>query len=93
MEIQNRAGESRILLVEDDTEIREGTEISGTVDAIESAVVGGNTCYYFTLKGSRQVYTAEISVSELLPFLKADEKVKFPYTDDGNVRDVIEFLD
>ena len=74
-------------------EIREGTEISGTVDAIESAVVGGNTCYYFTLKGSRQVYTAEISVSELLPFLKADEKVKFTYTDDGNVRDVIEFLD
>ena len=55
-------------------EIREGTEISGTVDAIESAVVGGNTCYYFTLKGSRQVYTAEISVSELLPFLKADER-------------------
>ena len=40
-----------------------------------------------------RVYTAEISVSELLPFLKADEKVKFTYTDDGNVRDVIEFLD
>ena len=27
MEIQNRAGESRILLVEDDKEIREGIEI------------------------------------------------------------------
>lgn len=73
-------------------EVKEGTEISGTIDAIESAVVGGNTCYYFTLKGSTQVYTAEITVSEKLPFMKADERVKFNYTDEGNVRDVIEFI-
>lgn len=73
-------------------EVQEGTEISGIIDAIESAVVGGNTCYYFTLKGGTEVYTAEITVSEKLPFMKAGERVKFKFTDEGNIRDVIEFI-
>ena len=73
-------------------EVQEGTEISGVIDAIESAVVGGNTCYYFTLKGGTEVYTAEITVSEKLPFMKAGERVKFKFTDEGNIRDVIEFI-
>lgn len=73
-------------------EVQEGTEISGIIDAIESAVVGGNTRYYFTLKGSTEVYTAEITVSEKLPFMKAGERVKFKFAEEGNIRDVIEFI-
>ncbi|KIR01430.1 Cell shape-determining protein [Lachnospiraceae bacterium TWA4] len=64
--------------------------IQGTIDAITSAVVEGNTCYYLTLKGSSQVYTVFIKVSEKLPFLKAGDQVSFTYaTSEGSaVREI-----
>lgn len=74
-------------------EEKESTEISGTIDAIADAVVGGNTCYYFTLTGDDTVYTAVISVYEKLPFLKAGERVKFTYTQEETTRDVTAFVE
>lgn len=59
----------------------EKNEISGTVDSIASAVVSGNTCYYFTLKEKEGVYTAFISVSEQLPFLASGDFVTLTYTE------------
>lgn len=74
-------------------EEKESTEIFGTIDAIADAVVGGNTCYYFTLTGDDTVYTAVISVYEKLPFLKAGEHVKFTYTQEETTRDVTAFVE
>ena len=72
----------------------ESREVSGTVDSIASAVVSGNTCYYFTLKGSNDVYTAFISVSEQLPFLSAGDQVELTFveSENGQTMDVQELL-
>lgn len=56
------------------------TEVSGTVDAMQSVVISGNTHYYFTLQGEDGVYVAPITVSERLPFLKAGDRVRFTCT-------------
>ena len=54
--------------------------MSGTISAIADVVVSGNTCYYFTLEGSDEVYTVAVTVSEKLPFIKAGDKVDFTYS-------------
>lgn len=84
----------RIALNLEDVEIplpMENVAISGTIDAIASAVIGGNTCYYFTLTGSNEVYTAYITVSEQLPFLEAGDRISFTYTEGEQTRDVVAF--
>ncbi len=53
--------------------------VSGTIEAVADVVVSGNTCYYFTLEGDPTVYTALITVSERLPFLKAGDEIGFTY--------------
>jgi len=67
---------------------QESTETSGTIDSIASAVVSGNTCYYFTLKGEKEIYTAFISVSEKLPFLEAGDRVSISFTQREQTREV-----
>lgn len=73
-------------------EEKTSTEISGVIDSVASAVVSGNTCYYFTLTGSNQVYTASITTDEQLPFLKASDSVKFTYTETGATKNVTAFI-
>ncbi len=53
------------------------------LDAVSSAVLDGNTVYY--LKAGNRIYTAKISVSPSLPFLKAGDTVTFTASpaDDG----------
>ena len=46
-----------------------------TVDGIATAVKDGNSLYY--IKIGENIYTADISVSDILPFLKAGDKIKF----------------
>lgn len=85
----------RQMLNLEDVEIapeKESAEISGVIDSIASAVVAGNTVYYFTLTGSSQVYTASITAYEHLPFLKAADQVRFTYTEGDSTRDVTEFV-
>lgn len=68
-------------------------EKSGTIDAIADVVISGNTCYYFTLKGSSEVYTALISVHEQLPFLKAGDRITFTYSGEETPKNVAEVKD
>jgi hypothetical protein len=63
-------------------------DAQGVISALSSAVVSGNTCYYFTLEGDDAIYQASIETSEQLPFLKAGDSVKFSYITSGNVREV-----
>lgn len=77
----------------EDVEVKEETEsahASGTVASVASAVVSGNTCYYFTLEGDPNVYTAFIDVNERLPFMTAGSVLDFSYTEEGTVRNVTE---
>lgn len=66
-------------------------EISGTITSIASAVVDGNTNYYFTLDSDPSiVYVASISLNQRLPMLKAGNTVTIGYNEmgDENVRNV-----
>lgn len=77
----------------EDVEVQEpvdSTEISGTVASLASAVVSGNTCYYFTLEGDSQVYTASVDIHEKLPFMQTGAELSFSYAEDGAVRRVTE---
>ena len=77
----------------EDVEVQElvdSTEISGTVASLTSAVVSGNTCYYFTLEGDSQVYTASVDIHEKLPFMQPGAELSFSYAEDGAVRRVTE---
>ena len=56
---------------------------SGTVESVADVVVSGNSCYYFMLEGDSRIYTALITVSEQLPFLRTGDKVSFTYTPSG----------
>lgn len=78
--------------VVDITEAKESTEISGYIDAVASAVISGNTYYYFTMTDSEQVYTASIETYEKLPFLKAGDRVRFTYTEGETTREVTAFI-
>ncbi|MDD2427584.1 MAG: hypothetical protein PHV73_05760 [Eubacteriales bacterium] len=45
--------------------------ISGTLTDIQSIVMEGNSYYYLLLEGHDEVFSAQISVSQYLPFLEA----------------------
>ncbi len=65
--------------------------VSGVIDAIESAVVSGNTCYYFTLSGSDTVYSVQITLDAGLPFLKPGDFVSFIPSESENPVQVLEW--
>ncbi len=50
-------------------------QISGTVAEIHPVVQNGNTVYYFRLNEVGGIFTANITVSENLPFLKAGDLI------------------
>ena len=56
-------------------------EISGTIASIADVVIGGNTCYYFTLEDHDTVFAAYITVDAKLPFLKAGDTISFSYSE------------
>lgn len=68
-------------------------EKSGTVDSVANVVISGNTCYYFTLKGSGTVYAAYVTVNEQLPFLKSGDRISFTYTEEETPKQVAEITD
>lgn len=80
----------------EDVEIKDPVdtmEKSGTVDSIADVVISGDTCYYFTLKGSREVYVAVVTASEQLPFLKAGDQITFTYSEDQTPKTIVEIKD
>lgn len=62
--------------------------VTGTISAVSSAVISGNTRYYFLLEGSNDIYTASITVDSYLPFLKAGDQVTFEYAVTGTTRTI-----
>lgn len=75
----------------DTSKVAESTEsptAKGKIDAIQAVVVDGNTRYYLKLKGDSHVYTANVSVSEQLPFYKSGDTVTVTYSDGDTVREV-----
>jgi hypothetical protein len=80
------------LKTENATDIPEDTvgDVTGVIEKINSAVVGGNTVYYIKLKFDIEIYTAVITKSDLLPFAKAGDEVNLTVT--GNVVNTIEFI-
>lgn len=55
----------------------ETVSVSGKIATIASAVVGGETTYFFTLEGDDQaIYTAKVSINKELPFIQAGDLVK-----------------
>lgn len=77
----------------EDVEVRDPVdtvEKTGIVDSIADVVISGNTCYYFTLKGSGTVYAAYVTADENLPFLKAGDRITFTYTEEETPKQVAE---
>ncbi|AGA68286.1 hypothetical protein Desdi_0759 [Desulfitobacterium dichloroeliminans LMG P-21439] len=58
---------------------REEFEIQGKITDIQSVVIGGNTYFYLLLEGQKDVFRANITVSEKLPFLKIGDEIKGQY--------------
>lgn len=52
-----------------------GEPVEGTIQEIHPVVVDGDTIYYFRMEGDDRVYTANVSLSPRLPFLKAGDTV------------------
>ncbi len=57
----------------------QGIETVGTIQAISSAVVNGNTCYYIRLHNDPAIYIASVEVSNLLPFAAPGDRVAVTY--------------
>lgn len=53
--------------------------IEGKISQLNSAVVSGNTYYYFMLEGDSNIYIASIHSSHKLPLMKIGDSVKFEY--------------
>lgn len=79
----------KALTAEEGVSAGTGQSAAGTVTQVTSAVVDGNTKYYFTLQGSDTVYIAPITVSNRLPFLKAGDSIKLTYSGDESTREVL----
>ena len=81
--------ENGLIEVEEEQE-PESTEttVTGTIAQISEAVVGGNSTYYIQLTGNDTIFTAEISVSKLLPFLTVGDNVTLTYRADNTVKQI-----
>ena len=54
--------------------------VKGNVEAISPAVLNGNTTYFIKLSGSENIYSAPITLSQELAFLKAGDSVEIEFT-------------
>ncbi len=83
-----RAGYIKTL--QDEADVTAGAqEVTGVIAEIHSAVLDGNTRYYFRLEDSDAVYVAEIALSSRLPFLKAGDTVVMTCTGEGEMVQVL----
>lgn len=63
----------------------EQTEVTAKISAISSAVVNGNTCYYIMLEGKEDVFVAEVSLNDKLPFVKVGDTIKISYLNKNEI--------
>lgn len=72
----------------------ETKEVKGTISAISSVVVNGNTTYYIMLEGDSNIYIADISLNNKLPFVVAGDSVTITakvYDDNSFIVNAITF--
>lgn len=55
------------------------TMTEGKINQLNSAVVNGNTYYYFTIENNNTVYIASITLDSRLPLMKIGDDIKFEY--------------
>lgn len=58
-------------------------ELTGVITSLSSAVVGGNTNYYYTIEGSNQLFISPVGQSSELTMTKVDQNIKITYIDSG----------
>lgn len=71
------------------TDSSELKTITANISAISSAVVDGNTAYFIMLEGSEDVYIANISLSNKLPFASVGSTITINYYDLGSSVSVV----
>ena len=71
---------------ESDGEIGDTAEYSGSIEELATAVRDGNSLYYIMVDG--KVYTADISVSDILPFLKVGDNIGFKADESGRIASI-----
>ncbi|MBQ8381223.1 MAG: CvpA family protein [Clostridia bacterium] len=69
---------------EDDTDLTEYNDLA--VDEVAVAMVDGNSIYYIIIDG--KLYTADISLSDMLPFLRMDDRISFVANGDGKIKEI-----
>lgn len=80
-DIDDTADENETLLTPDGS-------ITGVVSAVSSAVVNGNTRYYFLLENDDAIYTASITLDARLPFIQSGDSVTFEYAQSETTRTI-----
>lgn len=89
---KNFASQAGVVLEEGFDESQLET-IDGTIADVQPVVMEGNTVYYFTVSGDDNIYMAQISVSERLPFMKNGDDIRMEYLPAGEgVRRVVNVL-
>ncbi|MBQ7095547.1 MAG: CvpA family protein [Clostridia bacterium] len=54
-------------------------EITAAITSVRNAVVGGNTCYYYTLEGSDKTFSLSVAKDERAVILNKGDTVTFVY--------------
>jgi hypothetical protein len=77
----------------DNQKPKEEFEVTAKITDIQNVVIEGNTYYYILLEGQGDVFTANISKSERLPFLKIGETISVKYVEDNKtVNSIVNLL-
>lgn len=65
----------------------ETSDYSGKIVEIATAVKGGNTLYYLIVKvgENNAIYTADIRISDILPFLSVGDNITFSSDENGKI--------
>jgi hypothetical protein len=77
-------------VAEDSPSDKEETKsVVGEISRIATAIVGGNSKYYITLKDSEEIIIIDISVSDILPYLVPGDKIKISFNLNGQSINVV----
>ncbi|WP_242865808.1 hypothetical protein [Desulfosporosinus sp. HMP52] len=75
------------------SELKEQFEVIAKITDIQNLVIEGNTYYYILLEGQEDVFTANISQSERLPFLKIGDTISVKYVEEKEtVNSIVKLL-
>ena len=64
------------------------TTVSGVIEKINSAVVDGNTVYYIKLAENEKIYTAQIKLSDNLPFANVGDNITLTLLENDSITEI-----